>query len=128
MNRLIVILSILFFSPFLSASCYQVSVQINENKPNGDYWDRNEGKPDLKACFIDNRSSQCMVNKDDKSLCVDSLNCDLGIIYFSSTSINIVLTDLDITDHDAIGSKECTVGSACNLGNAIVNFSGVSCN
>ena len=128
MKRIIVILSIIFLSPVLWASCFQVSVQINENKPNGDYWDGDEGKPDLKACFIDNRSSLCMVSKDGKSLCEDSFNCDLGVIHFGGSSTNIVLTDLDLKRHDAIGSKECAVGSPCNLGNAVVSFSEASCN
>jgi len=118
----------LLFSPLASASCYQVSVQINENKPNGSYWDRDEGKPDLKACFIDNRSALCTIGKNGKSLCEDSLSCDLGIIYFSGTTSNVVLTDLDLTSDDAIGIKECEVGSSCNLGNAVVNFVEASCN
>jgi hypothetical protein len=107
--------------------CFDVSVSINENTPDGKTWDGNGGLPDLKACFSDEWGYRCKVKNKTEPYCKDSLNCDLGVVYFIGAHTEVELTDIDLNNDDPIASKSCGVGASCNLGNAFVVFEKASC-
>jgi len=127
MNSIFVIFLSMMLSSFAYSSCFQVTVQVSENKPNGDSWDANGGLPDLKACFNDDWGYRCKVKSKEKAYCKDTLRCDLGIIRFTATSTEVELIDLDFRDHDYIGTETCSAGESCKVGNATVNFKESNC-
>ena len=128
MNKIFLATLFLVASQASFGACFDVSVSINETKPDNSTWDGNGGLPDLKACFTDEWGYRCKVKEKKEPYCKDTLSCDLGVIYFIGSSTEIELTDIDVNNDDPIGSKSCNVGEQCNLGNATVSFKKASCN
>jgi hypothetical protein len=129
--KLILVIFSLIFSHSVSASCFNLSVEIDNRKPNGDAWDIGDGAPDVKVCFEDGWGYRCKVRtispKEYEPWCKNTYNCDLGLVYFSSDKVNIEVIDVDKIDDDPIDFENCTVGKLCEMGSAKVEFISATC-
>lgn len=102
--------------PTRSAGCYTVSVTVDDRKANGNVWDVGSakvGSPDPRIAEATTGAS---------ATCKDSYSCSLRV-EGAGNSLSISLTDMDLSNHDPIGSGQCSAGRSCRIGAATARVS-----
>jgi len=100
-------------------SCFKVSVRADTNKKNGSAWDLLKPAPDIQV------SSKTHAGLSLQ--CDEKYSCQSGKISNGSgkTMAQLLITDLDLTSHDTIGSGTCAIPTdSCRVGSAMVQITG----
>lgn len=103
-------------APTRSVGCYTVSVTVDGRKANGNVWDvgsAESSSPDPQIAESSTGST---------GMCKNSYSCALRV-EGAGDSLSLSLIDIDLSNHDPIGTGSCSPGRSCRIGAATARVS-----
>ncbi len=105
-----------------------VGIAVASHKPNGDAWDALGGAPDIAICTNSAFGQRCVGSAVvaspsgfSRGRCQDSFQCAFTVTVPASGPFSLSIYDVDLSEHDLIGSCMITPPSGGRCGSATIS-------